>query len=463
MTQLAHRKCRGIRCIPAVLALGLMALMLIPLLAPPAYATTANLNDAKAKYSVTDDRVITVTAGTSRVQHYIDEAASNATAQKKCIVYLPEGTYAVSSKLVVPANVVLVGETESKVFPSEAVDALVELNGSVYGGYFDGKKIAKTVLKFRENSFSNNNGRIDKSIVTNAYNYGIAGKGQGCQNFVVSGVKVTKSGKSGISVMDAAYVKTIENSQFCNNGANKEGAGINLSHADAGAIKNCNINYNADKAVSTNSDPVSGYKYDHPGCTITTITGCTMKGNGVNGVYIKPNCKLYHFTKNKMYGNNDCLSAVAKTPAGTVGKSIIKDVSGNTFKGSKNIQIKAAGKGAAIYMGSNNKVIYGKKGGIEAENRGKVIIRGSKNLIKYQKGAGLNVRGGGYVLLTGTGDVISDNKHSSVYCTTKGKVVIKKARIKGRIYCVTKGSVYLYSVKRSGKIATGSGGTVTKK
>ena len=440
-----------------------MALMLIPLHASTAYATTANLNAAKAKYSVTDDRVIMATAGTGRVQVYIDKASGNATAANKYIVYLPEGTYSVSSKLVVPENVVLVGEAASKVFPSEAVDVLVELRGSVYGGYFDGMKNAKTVLKFAEKSFSNNNGRIDKSVVVNAFNYGITGKGQGCRGFVVSGAKVTKSGKSGISVMDAAYAKTIENSQFCNNGANKEGAGINLSHADVGTIKNCVSSYNADKAVSTNSDPVSGYKYNQPGCTIGTITGCTMKGNGVNGVYIKPKCTLYHFTNNKMYGNNDCLSAVAKTPAGTAGASIIKDVSGNTFNGSKNIQIKAAGKGAVIYMGSNNKVLSGKKGGIEAENHGKVYVKGSKNLIKNQKGAGLNVRGGGYLKIAGSGNVISKNKHSAVYCTTKGKVVLKKTKVKGRIYCVTKGIVYLYSVNRSGKIATGSGGKVKKK
>ena len=153
MIQRTQEKQGLISSISVLLAALLMAMVLIPVYTSPAYATTANLNAAKAKYSVGDDRIMTFD-GTMSLQASLDEVSGTATAAKKCIVYLPEGSYKLSSRVIVPENVILVGEAASKVSPSGDTPTLIELKGSLYGGYFDGLKKAQTVLKFRESMSS---------------------------------------------------------------------------------------------------------------------------------------------------------------------------------------------------------------------------------------------------------------------------------------------------------------------
>ena len=394
----------------------------------------AYLAEAQAKYGVADDRVLQVNDATELASQ-LKAAQRLASPDAKCIVYLPSGTYEVGETLSVPANVVLVGESDSVITPSAAFDILVKINGSVYGGTFDCNHKNKTGLKFLETNYANDNGRIDKAIVTESDYYGIVAIHPNSKNSVVSGCKVTKCKASGISILDAAYIKLIENSDFSNNGT----AGINLSHADVGTIRKCTINNNGDKAISTNSDPVNSYK--QPGCTIKSVTGCTIKGNKTNGVYIKPKCKLLSFTNNTLINNKDGLSAVGVTEYGTKGASVIKNVVGNTFKGNGNAQIRAAAKGAVVYVGKNNKILNGPAAGIAARNKGKVVVNGANNQIKKNKGAGLNASGASVITVSGKKNVIANNGRYAVYCIDKSKVTLNKVTRKGAIYSRNKGKV----------------------
>lgn len=399
-----------------------------------AQASGPNLNAAKAKFNVPDSRVYKASP-VADVSSFLTRASSAASAGDPCIVYAPAGSYAIKGGTTVPANVILVGEAETVFSCAAKADVMIKLSGSIYGGTFDGKGQNKTIIRYAETTMSGNNGIIENASIINSSYYGIVAMHVGAQGGKVLGCTVTNCVASGISILDAARIDRIENCNVSDNGT----AGINLSHADVGPIVGCTLNNNGDKAVSTNSDPVAGYT--KPGCTLDAIENCTIIGNKTNGVHIKPLCTLGSFTGNYMQGNMDCLTAVAVTPAGTKGASVINNVSNNTFTGSNRAQLKAVGKGATMNIGSGNVITNGKASGIEAESSGVVKVNGDSNKIQKNKGAGLNAKSKSKITIKGKGNVISKNKKFAVYCTTKAKVTLKNVKVKGRVYTAKGGKV----------------------
>ena len=105
-----------------------------------------NLEAALEEYGASPNDVI-----------YVDTAGDIATALKRAeriaeysrraIVYLPPGTYRISSHINVPENVVLVAEDDSLITISGNDSYLVRLSGSMYGGVYDSNYSNKTGKK----------------------------------------------------------------------------------------------------------------------------------------------------------------------------------------------------------------------------------------------------------------------------------------------------------------------------
>lgn len=427
-----------------------------------------NLEAALEEYGASPNDVI-----------YVDTAGDIATALKRAeriaedsrrvIVYLPPGTYRISGHINVPENVVLVAEDDSLVTPSGSDSYLVRLSGSMYGGTYDSNYKNQTTIRILETygSFSNGNGQIENLSVLRSSNYGIVA--QGSKGSKISKCTVRECKASGIAILKpssdsgagATQVESIKDCNISSNGEKGEGAGIHLYMADVGTIASCILNSNSDKAVSTNSSNSSG-------CHIGTIKNCTMKKNGNNGVHIKPNCRLDHFVNNTLIGNDDGLVAAAITKEGTKGKSIIKDVRGNTFKQSVTQQIEAQGSGASITLGDGNTIVSGKGYGILVMKYGKVTVSGSNNIIKSND-KGIGAQSHGSVIVTGKKNQILSNKKYGIQAVTKAVISITGSgnKISGNgksaVYSASRAKITLKKVKVSGLIYKTGGGKVVKK
>ena len=388
-----------------------------------------NLEGAKAKYGITDDCVF-FTNEYESIQAALSAASREASAGNRQIVYAPSGTYYLTDSVIIPQNVLFVGEDTSKFVASDKFEIMFKTAGSIYGGFYDGARKCTFMLRIDNMKHVDGNGTIEKAKVKNAVRYGITSAHDQNRDAQILDCEITNCGWSGISILDGAYVKLISNCDVSDNGT----AGINLSHADVGTIKKCTINNNKDKAVSTNSDPVNGYK--QPGCNITTITGCTIKNGATNGVYLKPKCSLKNFTNNVVVDNKGSgLTAIATTVAGTTGKSVVKNVSGNTFKGNYGGQVRASGLGSSIIMGSNNKVLNGPEAGIASRDKGVLKVTGSNNTVKNNKGSGLNASGAAKITVTGSKNVISAGSGKfALYCRENSTITLKNVKVSGRVY-----------------------------
>lgn len=443
------------------LLLVMIAMGFLSLQSLPVYADTTNLDAAKDLYDVHDENVIEVNKA-SDLSEAIDRASELQTGTEKAIVHMQSGKYALDKEVRVPENVVLVAEDDTLISPAQKLTYLVRLSGSMYGGVYDSKSKTDTTIRLFGGNFSNDNGQIGALQVLRSNNYGIVAKGS--KGSKIDGCKVMECKTSGISILKDAKagdtkIESIKGSEIVNNGT----AGINLSWADVGTIEDCVINGNKDKAVSTNSDSSKG-------CHIEAIIGCTIKNNKTNGVHIKPNCTLDRFVDNTLIGNKDGLTAAAVTKEKTKGASVVREVSGNTFKSTKDAQIEAIGKGALIIIGDNNTVISGKTYGLLSMESGKINVSGSNNIFnKNYKGIGAQSKGS--ISVTGQGNLIQKNKAYGVHAIKKGTITItgKKTKISGNkksaIYCATKAKVTYKkkNVKISGKVYKTSKGKIVKK
>lgn len=382
-----------------------------------AAASGSNLAKAITRFDLKDPLVLEAKT-IDGIKSQLKAAGGRASAGAPVIVHVPNGTYSVTD-LVVPQNVILVAESGAKFVANAEKNSMINIGGSVYGGYYDGAKKAINVLYFEKYTFKGVNGITENATVTRAQKQGILAMGANCRDAQVIGCTVTNCGENGVCVLKDSKYKVIRDCMLKDN----TWSGINISHSDVGEIRNCSIINNGDKAVSTNSDPTHGYK--QPGCAIGTIAGCTIMNNKTNGVYLKPKCTVENFTGNVLQNNNDGLVCSSKTERGTTGASYAKNVTNNKFKGNKNSNICAAWKGATIYVGNNNVVEKGKDA-IYGKNGGTIKITGSKNVIKNATNAGINVSDGSSLVITGKNNKIQANGSQGIYLRG-GKATISGA------------------------------------
>lgn len=460
------------------ISLMLAVSMIIAIPANSSYAAgDDNLQAAKKAFGLSDStKTVEVKSG-SNIRSILDANAGS----KPVIVHVASGTYSVGctskARYIIPKNVVFVAES-GVVFNAKGnykdADSMVTVNGALYGGTYNGNGIAVSVIKVLSD-----NAKVCKATVKKAYKNGITV--QGVDGVQILSCSVTGNYENGISVERDGSCSLIANCTSSNNGTKRDGSGINLSHSNVSAIKSCRLNYNSDKGVSTNSDPVKGAR--QAGCTIGSITGCTIQGNKTNGVYIKPKCNLNNFTNNMLINNKDGIVAAGKTEAGTRGKSTIKNVKDNVFTGNKNSNIASQWSGATVYVkdgndingnnrsdnsifikdggrvqivGKNNKIYKAKGGGIYLTGKNsKLYIKGSANKVYSNKNFGIIAKKGtkgALISITGKGNQVTSNKNGGIGVYDKANL-----KISGKNTFIKKNSGF--GIYAKGK---GTKGTVKK-
>ncbi len=345
-------------------------------------------------------------------------AGYDATSTNPIFVNVKEGKYNVRSgdNILIPQNVVMVCEPKVNFIVEQSRENVVLVNGSLYGGSFNGAKKSNNVIRMGEIKFSGVNGIVRNVIAFNSNKNALTIRGKNCRNSQIINCKFYGCYENGVTVEKDAQCDLIYGVTSYNNGHVKpsiSGAGINISHADVNKIKKCNVYNNKDKGISTNSDPVAGYK--QPGCVINYVENCKFTNNGNNGVYVKPKCKILYFRNNTLKNNKDGLTVSGRTARGTTGGAYVKNVNNNTFSGSVLGQVTAGDKGAIIYLGSNNKIINGKANGCFVKNAGKLIISGKNNIVSNNKGAGISIVEKGVLSSTGKDLKISKNNNNGIY------------------------------------------------
>lgn len=379
----------------------------------------ANLTKATQKYGLQNAVVLEATT-VDEIDEAVSIARKRTTAQTPYVIHVPAGKYEVY-RITLPVNVFMVAEDGASFVyaSSENVHSMFTVSGAIYGGSYDGVHTVKNILDFGNHDFAQVggfNGTIDSATVKRAKYNGILANDPTCQNSIIRNCVVTDCIQNGISVERDSSIKLISGCTTSNNGVTgKLFSGINLSHSNIGRIENCIINNNTDKAISTNSDPIAGAT--QPGCTIGTVTGCTMRGNKAHGVFLKPKCYIKEFTNNVLENNKDGLMCNGKTADGTKGTSWAKKVSGNKFKNNTNSNIDAHWAGALIEVGNNNTLIGSKSNSLIAFDGGEIKLFGKGITISGAKAAGISVSGkGSKITISSSGIVVKNNGSQGIYC-----------------------------------------------
>lgn len=403
--------------------------------------STAALDKAKSLFGITDDEHVLEAKNVSALTQKLNEAKAKATAEKPYIVHVPSGTFKLTTRVSIPINVILVSESDVQFIWNGAGainDHMINVAGSIYGGTFSGgskpdSSKVSSVIRFNyaegTGTFTGKNGIVQKATVMNGNKNGICVREPQCEGAQIISCVVKNNYWNGITIEKDASCKLIKDVKSANNGHGAEGSGINISHANVTKIVKCKLLSNKDKGISTNSDPISGYK--QAGCAIGTVSDCTIQKNAVNGIYLKPKCSIKNFTGNTVSENGDGLVCAGTTAAGTTGSSAVKNVNNNTFSANKRGQVVAQDQGAVVYLGSNNKIINGQGSGIlasksnnkKATKGGIVNITGDNNVINGNKLAGFSVQNGGQLNITGKSTQIKSNTTQGIYCNA-GKVTI---------------------------------------
>jgi hypothetical protein len=340
-------------------------------------------------------------------------ASGIGSANSPAVVYVAQGTYDVTQSMVIPENVLLLSES-SVVYSCSLEDKpMVKLFGSLYGGAFNGNDKAGQCVRIQEVPYDGTNGVIQKATIRDIKSHGILASGANCKNVRILDCDIAHSGMNGINVLYEATISLIQNCVITNNGhrAPEGCSGINLCHGNVNKIQNCTITNNTDKGISTNSDKYSFITT--PGCTIGTITGCTISNNHVNGVYLKPLCHINSFTNNTLIGNPDGIVCVSTSRKGVTGASYVKNVTNNRFRNNTNSQLHAHYNKAVIHVGTGN-TFTGGKNAVLALAGGTIKIAGNNNTIQGSTGAGIDCNGG-TVLIQGSGTKIKNNATHGIY------------------------------------------------
>lgn len=388
-------------------------------------------------------------------------AAKKATAKDPYVIHVLKGTYKLSKGIVIPANTYLVNESGASYIWTGASGAnqMISVSGYLYGGTYNGSSKVISVIYFtKKTTFSGNNGIVNKATVTKAKKNGITAY-EGAKNVQILNCKATYCIENGISIERGSTAKLIQGCTSSNNTY----SGINLSHSSVTTIKSCVLKNNGDKGLSTNSDPFSSWGAvgkNTYGCTITTMTGCTVQGNKAHGVHLKPYCKIGTFSSNKLINNEDGLVCNGvgsdksnKGPSTATVKSC-------TFSGNTRSNLHAKNPKAVITVGASNTFDGASKSKncLMATEGGALKITGSNNVIKNAVNAGISVTGSSSsVTISGTGTKIQTNGKQGIFIDA-GKVTITG----GNTLVSSNKDAGLWARNKGTLTMSGSGNKVTK-
>lgn len=423
------------------------------------YKSYPNYKTVVTKYGL--QKAYTSHVGSVSALNTALSAATKATSKYPYVINVKKGTYKLSKGIVIPANTYLVNESGASYIwtGSSGANQMISVSGYLYGGTYNGSSKVISVIYFtKKTTFSGNNGIVNKATVTKAKKNGITAY-EGAKNVQILNCKATYCIENGISIERGSTAKLIQGCTSSNNTY----SGINLSHSSVTTIKSCVLKNNGDKGLSTNSDPFSSWGAvgkNTYGCTITTMTGCTVQGNKAHGVHLKPYCKIGTFSSNKLINNEDGLVCNGvgsdksnKGPSTATVKSC-------TFSGNTRSNLHAKNPKSVITVGAGNAFDGASKSKncLMATEGGAIKITGSNNVIKNAVNAGISVTGSSSsVTISGTGTKIQTNGKQGIFIDA-GKVTITG----GNTLVSSNKDAGLWARNKGTLTMSGSGNKVTK-
>lgn len=428
--------------------------------AAPALGT--NGNAAKSYFGVTEQPIVLEQTTPGKIQSKLDEAQKTAASTgTPVIVNVKEGTYSLSQALEVPKNVILVSES-GVVYNRTGSDRMVKLEGSVYGGKFDGRNKANNIIQMFLVSGSSaacgKNLTVMKTTLLNTKSSKHAGVQIDANGKAIRYGKVIDNTISncynGVSVYDGGSYEIIKGNRFSNIGIKsyKGGSAIDICSSNVGTISNNTISNVVGHGIST--DPTSDHNRYQNGCKIGEISGNTIKSVNTQGIYIENRCSAAKVSNNKISNVKGCCITLDKNAR-------ISMMTGNKLSGGslakkgKHSLVTLGGKKSYVKIGKNNKFYSGPAAGIYVGPKAKLVISGNGNVITKNKMNGIQLDKRAVLTITGKTTITKNrwgihmkkgarsniknvkfkgNKKGAIYYIRGAKLKKSKCSIKGKVY-----------------------------
>ena len=311
----------------------------------------------------------------------LKEAGSVASEAHPAIVHAT-ATVPVN-KCAIPENVILVGEKSTKyVCSGAALGVGFVVNGSMFGGVVEGKKVKYPITAIGAKTNSVGGFIEDVSVVSGAV-YGISIRNEST-GFKISNCTVSKVGDCGIQATGGSTIDLISGCTIANCGE----SGIDLICANVTKIEKCKITNSGGHGISTDTDHASAYP-QQGNCAIGSIVNTKVSGSVHHGIYLENKCSVKLIKGCKVFANEKVGLCVLSGGA-------VKKVANSNLYGNADKNVTASGKGATITFAAKNKVYKAKAShGISVSDGGKVTIKGANNVVRDNAYNGVNVTGAG--------------------------------------------------------------------
>lgn len=380
----------------------------------------------------------------STLNEMIMGIAPDASESNPGMIYVPEGTFNVSSTLKVLPNVVLVSES-GVVFKSTSSANMIKLSGSVYGGVFDKQSRTGNIILYDNITFKGKNGIVKKTNLKNTNLTAVQINGA-ARNAKVLNNTISNCKKNGISSYRAGHFAAISGNKISNIGKGGGGSGIDIVQSDVSEISNNTISSCKGHGISTDTETFGIAKKS---VVLGKVTGNKISNTNHHGIWLEKGSKITGGL------DNNTISNATSNDLGLDKNTSVNIMNGNTFTSAKHALVMVSAKKSVLNVGSNNIFKNGKAAGIAIGKKGRVTIKGSNNLITRNKKNGIQIDKYGVLVITGKTTItknrwginmmkkgratiknciIKSNKKGAVYYIKGAKFKKSKCKVKGKIY-----------------------------
>ena len=423
------------------LALMLAVMLVFSVLTPTSALAAAKIDEAQELYNVPDERVIKA-SDVAGLKKALKTAGESATKKKPYIVYAKSGTYELTQTLKVPENVILVGTGSTVFTTNENLTQLVKVEGSVYGGVFDGNGCADYCVRLADKTKyddgtstgrGDGNGWIYSAVIRNAAKDGVVAANSSKYGYLYDCV-ISGNGRYGVQVKNGSRLSGVNACTIKGNG----GAGIYVSDSTLVLVKDSLIKENGSNGLAAVSSSVNTIKdttvtanaghgiFASSSSKISMVKRCTITKNEGVGLLARES-QYGEIRENTVNYNQNCgmaftdgssvNSALAdneikyNTSDGVrVRTSTVVAFTRNTISTNGGTSLSAMGEGTKVDMRSSNILSRAGEENLYISGGARVYVSGSSNVIKEAADSGITVKGDSvFSMLSGSNNSVRDN------------------------------------------------------
>ncbi len=387
----------------------LLSLILVAAMCP-AYAsadTVTNKEAAMQEFGIPESRIMESSAATAQeLQAELNGAASLGSAESMAMVHVSGNIEVNIYRLTVPENVVLCAE-DSSTFGFSYASSRILVNGSVYGGAYEGNGTAGHVF-IMESDFdpSGKNGIIEKTAISGPTANGIfVNKGSGSK---IIGNTITGCGVNGIRVAggddsDSNIYMVKDNTIVGKKGTASSQSGLDIHVSSVNYVIGNTIRSNQGHGISTSTEGDSSIgkpRLVGRECVMNYVEDNTISDNGTQGIWLEYNCKIKDsFKNNKISGNTS--NGLAMGAAAYVRNAVDNEIYDN---GRSNLSL--VGEARVTDENGNE---------IAPELRTSIELVSGNRLYGSREKQGIATAGPVSIEITGTGNEVCDNKSNQIH------------------------------------------------